>query len=1782
MKDLSKNRLAFRIAAAAVTISVCLTAIFCAFSAAACMREGGAVAAAACTEAVLQADAPAEEADALAEEKQRAKDAVCAAAEQAAVGADTALQRELQDIVGRYTEDNPLNAYDGIIDAQTSVAAVAIERERALAEIRLEQTGAALVALLDPEADDYRSLKRALESKVDAAVADILAAEDAAAIADLLDTLLAVLNGDETVIDAALDRFEREHAAILGKETAAGEDRAAIDAALSDLAADYGVAVQESARADALRDSLLSLKKQALAALLRAGATGDAAVDAAIEAHVARLASVGTAGGREADAAASAALDELFVWAQAEVGLQMYRAQAKASYAAAYEAAYETAADPAADADVAAIYASIEEAPDLAGVNAALAAGARELIDGLYAGQSAEALSLAATYKAEVAAVAEGAAAGGTVADVAGAVRRVSAALEVQICCESALARAAAAGVADTSSIAAACEEALAAIESGAGESAQALAEAGALGIEKALAKAEIAAAAGEAPGRAVQDVVDRYTEDSPLDAYDGIVDAQASAAAVALERARALAEIALQRAGEQLRQLLGESYEAARVGPNGESIDAFIRAAAAGVQGAASAADIAAIEGDALGVLRSADAVVEGILASFEREHASILYKEEVSAGDLAAIDGALSDLAANYGEGVQGSAQADALRGGLLEQKKRALSALLGAQLGENAAVDGVIGAYIARIEAVGTEGGAAEDAKASADLDALLLQAQAEVSLQRYREQAKAAYAAAYAAAFGAQPSDEGAYAAIQSATDLAGVNAALAAGACELIDGLYAGASDEALAVAAAYKAELAAAAEGATAGGTVAEAAGAVRRASAALAVQLCCEDALARAAAAGIGDTSSVEAAGAQALAAIESAAGEDVQALSEAGALAIEKALAAAQVSHAAAQISGGAAQDILGEALAAIEGAESGAEAALLAEKGAAALALEGGRAAWLAALDEADPRYAEKREAVGAAVDAGIEAIGAARTAEEAERAKAEAVAAAEGASAAVDRAQFAEDHASILQKEEEKIAVGDLAAIDSALSDLAEHYGAEAQETLGDLRDALLERKRRAVLEGLGALQAQAGGETAGVIEAIVGQAAAADVRGDAAEDAAVSGRLDALLREAEAAVGKASAFEAYRQSVAARLNGLRTAADPAEIAARIDGALEELEGVAYDPDGSLAAQQAALEAIFADADGDVLELARAEALGRLEGAVSAADSEAVRAIAAEAMAAVAAARSRSEAEKLAAEAELAIEEQRAREAAARAESFEACRQDIAARLEGLRTAEDSAEVTARIDGALAQLQGVAYDPALALDAQRDALYALCAGWEEAVRGQWRAEAKADLDALLTAEDGAALREIVREAAAAIDGCGTREQIAAAVEDAKGELGAERLLAAHDLAGKSLADIAAEDGPRIEAALEGARAQDAAVLGKLNERAQAQGYAPADGAAFEAMLADFAAKSAFEGERQALAESLAAAEGGERVQAAVQGALVALERGFTYPQHADGQGVGEDLDALCAAMRAEAEAQRGAIAHALRCEEAEERIRAAVQEKIAGGCHNAEQESRLEELLAEAAAAIDGVAAGEDAAARLGEIVQAFLGAADAVPVVTVTAEGSGGIAGSVTADKSLPGGTRLVIAGAEGDAVQAAERAAEGGKLYIAADAGLTQAELLAFVRGSGAQAAFDVRLENAAGAEAGGYTVALRLPESLLQAGELRVLAADEDGNVTLLGARVGQDGYVTFHTDRLARFYVLGEGDSAQQSIPYGAIAGIAAGVTAAAAGCVLAVLWLRSRKKK
>ena len=236
-----------------------------------------------------------------------------------------------------------------------------------------------------------------------------------------------------------------------------------------------------------------------------------------------------------------------------------------------------------------------------------------------------------------------------------------------------------------------------------------------------------------------MQDVVDRYTEDRPLDVYDGIVDAQTSIEAVALEKSRALAEIALQRAGEQLRQLLGDGYDAARVGAEGATIDSFLRAAAEKVQGAASAADIAAIESAALDTLRGADAVIAGILAAFERAHADILYKEEVAAGDLAAIEAALTDLAANYGEEVQGSAQADALRGGLLEQKKAALSAALGAARGEGDAVDGVIDGYIARIAAVGTGGGAAEDAAASAELDALFAQAQAGVALQRFREQA-----------------------------------------------------------------------------------------------------------------------------------------------------------------------------------------------------------------------------------------------------------------------------------------------------------------------------------------------------------------------------------------------------------------------------------------------------------------------------------------------------------------------------------------------------------------------------------------------------------------------------------------------------------------------------------------------------------------------------------------------------------------------------------------------------------------------------------------------------------------------------------------------------------------------------------------------------------------------------------------------------------------------------------------------------------------------------------
>lgn len=548
--------------------------------------------------------------------------------------------------------------------------------------------------------------------------------------------------------------------------------------------------------------------------------------------------------------------------------------------------------------------------------------------------------------------------------------------------------------------------------------------------------------------------------------------------------------------------------------------------------------------------------------------------------------------------------------------------------------------------------------------------------------------------------------------------------------------------------------------------------------------------------------------------------------------------------------------------ETIAAASAAATARAAEAAARRAAADAALDAGRAlrdrrarrataeAERAALAEAEPEVAERREALRAADGAAEAAAAIARAdAAAAALARAEAARDAAGEAAGAPGGDAAERHAAAVDLAarlaglvEREAALPRLERAATAAADVA----ARAAEHLRDeeaRREALPAERDAAV-----ALRARRAAEAADLAPA---EAAVAEARGRR-EARALADRLAGEVRDAAAAVATALEDEAREAAALRDLQARRIAGAAGELAAAlvpgepcaVCGSTEHpspassAEAVtAGQVDAAMAAADAAREAHRA-ASGALGE--RERALAAAEGRAGDGDAAAVAALVDVAEARVAAARAAADAERAAA-AEVAALDARLEGAAGRVAAAAEARDAAAAEAVRARTEADAAQ--AEVARERAEAASVA-ERAAAVRAERDAL----AAWLDALAALERARAEHDdaAAALLAEVEASGFPDEAALRAAALPRA-ERDALRAGLEAHAAAL--ERVAAL--LAQPELQALAAEpDLEALGAAAAEARAADEAAAGEAAVATRGRAAAEAAGARARAVEAELA--------------------------------------------------------------------------------------------------------------------------------------------------------------------------------------------------------------------------------------------------------------------------------------------------------------------------------------------
>lgn len=287
--------------------------------------------------------------------------------------------------------------------------------------------------------------------------------------------------------------------------------------------------------------------------------------------------------------------------------------------------------------------------------------------------------------------------------------------------------------------------------------------------VKQAIEAAAGEAAAGEQPSEAIKEIVNKYVAEGT-----GIIDGEEDSAGVELEYERALAELTVEQAREEIKGILGEELYGETV-IDGQKIDDIITAAIEEIRGEITAEGIKDAVERVLGKVYNNDSIIKGAIDKIKNEYPEI-FDGPSTADDITKIEQATEDFN-GYPDVVKNSS--------------------LGEKFAEE--LDQMYGAAL-------------KDAK--------------EKAVAEYKEAIANAGAAVENNGFGGVPAAEEQQAvidAIEGATDLTEINAALGEGVKDIIEGLtVAGDSQDTANIAQNGQAAVDSATDSATGAGALAD------------------------------------------------------------------------------------------------------------------------------------------------------------------------------------------------------------------------------------------------------------------------------------------------------------------------------------------------------------------------------------------------------------------------------------------------------------------------------------------------------------------------------------------------------------------------------------------------------------------------------------------------------------------------------------------------------------------------------------------------------------------------------------------------------------------------------------------------------------------------------------------------------------------------------------------------------------------------------------------------
>ncbi len=245
-------------------------------------------------------------------DKERAKNAITEAA-------GSAPTSNVQDIVAEYN-----TATTGVLDTQTTKEAVELARDKALAEIEIEEIREAITAKIDPDysADDKIGAEADIDAAIDAAIAKLDGAADKQALDKIVEE--AQREAQKALDDYDYNKINRIHKDIIEKTDIEASDLDAIKAVLDDIAA-LKDATKNKAYFEELRNELLEKMKDAVIAGIEDQKTGVPNVDAMADNYIAKVEAVLTSGDTAADEEAYALINTLAAKASDGIDFEEYK-----------------------------------------------------------------------------------------------------------------------------------------------------------------------------------------------------------------------------------------------------------------------------------------------------------------------------------------------------------------------------------------------------------------------------------------------------------------------------------------------------------------------------------------------------------------------------------------------------------------------------------------------------------------------------------------------------------------------------------------------------------------------------------------------------------------------------------------------------------------------------------------------------------------------------------------------------------------------------------------------------------------------------------------------------------------------------------------------------------------------------------------------------------------------------------------------------------------------------------------------------------------------------------------------------------------------------------------------------------------------------------------------------------------------------------------------------------------------------------------------------------------